>query len=297
MGISWVAAPPLFSLAKQGECLNDLLCLGRPTNFLSETQLRRLVAGFGLDWSEADIADISSATYCEPLLRKLGFKSIRSLDVSGYEDAEIIHDLNDPIPPELEASADCIFAGGTIEHVFNAAQALDNVVRLLRVGGTAVLASPMNGYIGHGFYQYSPELFYRFFEANGFEDIRCYLVGRGYPQRWFHVIDPAVAGQRIEFLTDERTEIVVLARKARALAKMVVPQQSDYASDGWMAEPETMAVRNDSWRTQDASAISKLITRASRSGAVAMRLLFGVGMPGVTNGRFFQKVDPFTRRF
>ena len=99
--------------------------------------------------------------------------------------------------------------------------------------------------------------------------------------------------ETVELGTAVKTKVL----RARALAKMVVLQQSDYASDGWMAEPETMAVRNDSWHTQDASAISKLITRASRSGAVAMRLLFGVGMPGVTNGRFFQKVDPFTRRF
>lgn len=296
MGISWVEAPALLSLAKAGLAHKDLLCLGRPSNFLSEAQLGRLASGFGFDWSEADIQAFARDTYSDLLLQRLGFETIRSLDVSGYEGAEIIHDLNRPIPAELEGTAGCIYAGGTIEHVFNVAVALDNVVRLLKVGGTAVLTAPMNGYVGHGFYQFSPELFFRFFEANGCEDVRCYLVGRGYPQRWFRVIDPKVAGQRIEFLTDERTEIIVIARKAKALPEMVVPQQSDYELDSWTKDPGEMAGLNDTWRVTSAPVVKKVRERVGRSVAVASRLMFGIGMPGVKTGRFFTPVDPCTER-
>jgi hypothetical protein len=40
---------------------------------------------------------------------------------------------------------------------------------LLKVGGTFVASTPANYFMGHGFYQFSPELFFRLFcPENGF---------------------------------------------------------------------------------------------------------------------------------
>ena len=49
-----------------------------------------------------------------------GAETIKSLDVSGYQNADILFDLNDDIlPKNLQETADFIFDGSTIEHIFN----------------------------------------------------------------------------------------------------------------------------------------------------------------------------------
>lgn len=297
MGISLVEAPPLFSLSKFERLSGDVLCLGRPAIYLTPGQLLRLADGYQMNWSRSEIEDIHQSTFAEPLLKKLGFGNVRSMDVSDYENAEVIHDLNVPVPKELENSASFIYGGGTIEHVFDVATALSNIVRMLRVGGTVLLTAPANGSIGHGFYQFSPELFYRYFEVNGFDDTRCYLVGRGYPQRWYRAIDPKVAGQRIEFQTMEPTEILVIARKSKDLPEPVVPQQSDYAEFSWKLTAETSKVLSDEQRQTSAPAISKLLARTRNSRDLVLRQIFGIGMPGMAGKPAFEPVNAFGGRF
>jgi hypothetical protein len=62
-----------------------------------------------------------------------------------------------------------VYDGGTIEHVFNAVQAFKNGMEMVRVGGHFIQVNPANNFMGHGFWQFSPELIYRVFSAeNGF---------------------------------------------------------------------------------------------------------------------------------
>ena len=56
--------------------------------------------------------------------------------------------------------------GGTLEHVFDYPTALRNAMRMVRVGGHLILNAPVNNFPGHGFYQISPELFFRCFHDN-----------------------------------------------------------------------------------------------------------------------------------
>lgn len=102
--------------------------------------------------------------YSETLFAKLGFGKIESLDMSDFEGATILHDLNAPVPKALEQQFDLIFDGGTIEHVFNVPTALANVFRMLRPGGMFVSANGMNGWVGHGMYQFNPELVWTFWQ-------------------------------------------------------------------------------------------------------------------------------------
>jgi hypothetical protein len=46
--------------------------------------------------------------------------------VSPYEGAEIIHDLNRPVPDKLKESADFIVDGSTLDNVFDPAMVLRN---------------------------------------------------------------------------------------------------------------------------------------------------------------------------
>src|SRR5574341_140267 len=55
----------------------------------------------------------------EAFLRLLGAETVQAMDVSDHEGAQIIHDLNRPIPPSLRGRFDMVLDGGTLEHVFD----------------------------------------------------------------------------------------------------------------------------------------------------------------------------------
>ena len=102
--------------------------------------------------------------YAETLFRNLGFGEIETMDYAPYEGPVIEQDLNEPVPAKLHNEFDFIFDGGTIEHVFNVPQALENVYKMLKPGGRFVSANGMNGWVGHGMYQFSPELVWTFWK-------------------------------------------------------------------------------------------------------------------------------------
>jgi len=102
-----------------------------------------------------------------------------TLDVSDYEDAEHIHDLNHPVPPALANRFGVIIDGGTLEHVFDPAQTLRNMKAMLKPGGRIIHMNPMNNWAEHGYYQLSPTLFHDFYVTNGFEFVECLVIGVG----------------------------------------------------------------------------------------------------------------------
>ena len=270
-----------------------ILSFGRPELFLTKRHLQELVRGLGLSWSSEEIDRIVESKYGERFLERAGFRTIRSLDASRYEGADIVHDLNEPIPTTLEGVTRFLYANGTIEHVFNIATALHNVTRLLCTGGTALLTGPANGQCGHGFYQFSPEFFYRFFEANGFEDARVYVVGRKNPHRWFYAKDPRRLKQRVEFMTMEPTEIIAIARKVRELSSLQIPQQSDYAQDLWQADVTEPS--NSKWSPKKWTVSSVLYNKVLFPCAVGLRYFAGIGMPVLDRHPFFESIDPLRR--
>lgn len=100
----------------------------------------------------------------------------QALDNSDYEAAEIVWDLNQPAPAELERRFGLIFDGGTLEHVFDTRVALQNLCRMVKPGGRIIHTNPASNYLAHGFYQFSPTLYYDFYGANGFRDLRCFIA-------------------------------------------------------------------------------------------------------------------------
>lgn len=106
----------------------------------------------------------------------LGAREVQALDYSAYENAEIVHDLNVPVPARLRGCFDLIVDAGTLEHVFDVRQSLTNLALLLRPGGRIVHISPANNYTNHGFYQFSPTLFFDYYSANGFAGLRGYIA-------------------------------------------------------------------------------------------------------------------------
>jgi len=174
-------------------------------------------------------------SYADGFLRTfLGAKNIRSLDYSAFEGADIVHDMNVPTPTSLDEQFDAVIDGGTLEHVYNVPVAWQSCMRMLKIGGRLFLFTTANNFCGHGFYQFSPELFFRLFRAeNGFQIEHVLLVeyrlrgGFSLRPSCYAMIDPAVAGARSMVYTHSRVLCFVRAQKT-ASTSFSTPLQSDY---------------------------------------------------------------------
>lgn len=177
--------------------------------------------------------------YAEPFFQQvLGAQAVESLDYSAYEQANIVHDLNLPLPREHEEQYDAVVDGGTLEHVFDYPAAIRNAMLLPKVGGSLYLCTPANNSFGHGLYQFSPDLFHRLLSpANGFRMVKmalvmCYFVEaeRGTWSRRFEVKDPAAVGRRSLMLSAYPSLLLVQAVKESPVPARISVLQSDYVA-------------------------------------------------------------------
>ncbi|HYV40056.1 MAG TPA: class I SAM-dependent methyltransferase [Gemmataceae bacterium] len=109
---------------------------------------------------------------------QLGFENVQSCDTCDYEQATHIFDMNHPSPDQLNNRFDVILDGGTLEHIFNVPQAFGNLHKMLKVGGRAIHVFPVSNHVDHGFYSFSPTLFWDYYQANGYQVEHCYLTGQ-----------------------------------------------------------------------------------------------------------------------
>ena len=99
-------------------------------------------------------------------------------------------------------------------------------------GGRFVSVTIPNNWCGHGFYQFSPELFFRALgPENGFSLVEMYFADvEG--TAFYRVADPAAVRERVQLWTSDPVFLLVHARRdAVRDVFATTPQQSDYVSD------------------------------------------------------------------
>jgi SAM-dependent methyltransferase len=220
----------LIAAKKRGLSLGDTLTIGRLDLNVYPAKLRQMLGQAGLP-NEAFSPDVPDSGYSEPVFLSLGARSVSALDVSDFEGAEFVHDLNLPVRDELKQRFDLVYDGGTLEHVFNFPVALRNCMEMVREGGRFITHTCANNWCGHGFYQFSPELFYNVLsEDNGFEVERMILHVVGPYNQWYEVANPQDIRSRVELFNAFPLQLLVQARRTK-IAPMFTktPQQSDYA--------------------------------------------------------------------
>ena len=229
MGLDFNSAKFFQSEVKKGLILGQMLTLGRQSIHMDRPTYQKFLTPLGISQQETEFAD--------DFFRGLGAKSINVMDFSNYEGANVLHDMNQPIGPDSREKYDCVFDGGSLEHVFNLPQALKNCMEMVKVGGYFVTIAPGNAYCGHGFYQFSPELYYSALSTeNGYSVERLLFVSH---DQWYSVRRPADVKGRVELLTDTPTMLFVSAKRIEQKPIFAVwPQQSDY-SVAWTSEKKT----------------------------------------------------------
>lgn len=189
MGLATPALRFLIREHKRQPFTGSLLTLGRQGIYATHAEVRRLLRSEGIRAFRlpADIATTTNipAWQAGPQQRftndtaffyALTGQRMATLDVSDYEGADYIWDLNLPVPPVWEHQFDLILDFGTLEHIFDTKQALWNINRMLRPDGRIIHMLPASNYVEHGFYSFSPTLFYDYYSLNRFTNLRAYLA-------------------------------------------------------------------------------------------------------------------------
>lgn len=232
MGVTYAEALALRDAVRAGATFHRTATIGRHWLLTRGDGLPELLAAAGVPEAARAAFLADPPEWADDLFRLLGAAEVTSLDASAYEGATVVHDLNDPIPPDLAGRFDFVFDGGTLEHVFDFPRAIRNEMELTRVGGHLLISTTANNQLGHGFYQFSPELFYRVFSPdNGFEVVDMTLTEWD-SRRRYGVVDPAAVGRRVElYATAPKLGLTVLARRTDLRPVLARPPvQSDYAA-------------------------------------------------------------------
>ncbi len=233
----------LLSHRRQGVSFRKTLLLGRQQVFLRPSEIEGLAKEFPEFAIQIRSCKPAFGDFSEVWLKTcLGSEIVDSVDASDFEGATIVHDMNldidqADVPSDVVGTYDAVIDAGSLEHIFNVPVALQNCMRLLKTGGVLCLATVANNYCGHGFYQFSPELFFRVLQPeNGFENLEVLLLRHPFPgaelsgsQQIYQVKDPLQVGSRVGIVTSSPVMIIASATKCSDVECFrKFPQQSDY---------------------------------------------------------------------
>ena len=133
MGVDLNCAQLLLRAKKNGASFERMATLGRQGLHANRPALISILRNAGYQLS-ADIERklLDAATvYAEEFFRLLGAKQITAIDASDYEGAQVVHDMNRPIPDSLADSFDLVLDGETLEHVFNFPTGIQNAMQMV----------------------------------------------------------------------------------------------------------------------------------------------------------------------
>lgn len=109
----------------------------------------------------------------------LGVTETLAIDVSDFEGADTVHDLNRPVSPELEASCGLLVDGSLLDNIFDPTTALKKIARrLLEPGGRCFvhnMGSTSADFAGIPYTMFTPLWFFDYFVWNEFEYCQVYI--------------------------------------------------------------------------------------------------------------------------
>lgn len=138
-------------------------------------------------------------------------KKVYSVDL--YDaNADFRWDLNLPVPKKFNNTFKVLIDIGTLEHIFDTRQCLENYFHLVANGGLFVLVTPVNGFFGHGFHVFNPETLLSALDKNGFKVMyKKFITSTG-----IEITDPDLPGNIL---------LWIVANKVKKIDKFIIPQQ------------------------------------------------------------------------
>lgn len=236
-----------FHLKQTGASFERVAMLGRQQLFgVTRNDLVRSAGKFGFKMTLKEADDILKFDngYAEGFYKWLGATVVDSFDASNYESATQIWDMNGPLPESHRGGYDFVFDGGTLEHVFNYPSALREALTLPASGGIFFSATPSDSYLGHGFYQFGPDLAFEVLTArNGYRNLGVYLVEQHANPVFYQIAPPESGRGRTLVSTSNPTQMLWCGERISEVPGFLTAYQPDYSSAWISAEsPESSRI-------------------------------------------------------
>jgi hypothetical protein len=140
--------------------------------------------------------------------------------------------MNSGLPGEVKEQYTTVLDGGSLEHVFNFPMAIRNCMEMVSVGGHYLGITPANNLMGHGFYQFSPELYFSVFaRENGFDLISLIACEDRKRATWYAVRSPREVRRRVTLTNAVPVSLLIVAKRVmKTVIFETTPQQNDYLS-------------------------------------------------------------------
>lgn len=159
-----------------------------------------------------------------------GLDRVYSLDVSEYEQCDIVHNLNDRIPSSLAGQYDFIYDGGTFDHLVDLKNCFWNVIEMLKPGGRVFQLNAASNFTGAAYLSFGPDLFHDYYSLNKFADCKVYIadtndLGQVYDWDMYYFEQPT---SYRHFMTPSLQMVIVMAEKAIDSTSDQLPVQAQY---------------------------------------------------------------------
>jgi hypothetical protein len=218
--------------------------LGRQTVYLTVEGAGRLIRACGVEPQstliELDVQTRGAAALQSEYISDrmffsmLGVEKIVAIDYTDYEGAEVIIDLNVPLPDPHVESIDFLFGGSVLDNIFDPATYLINVSKLLRPGGR-VFDQNVISQIHHAYLLVTPAWLLDYYVINRFENLQVYIAEHS-AGGFIHMYGVLTsADEMVSDFGPPRGSlalgVIVIAEKGMQSTADVLPIQDQYRSE------------------------------------------------------------------
>ncbi|MDR0575927.1 MAG: hypothetical protein LBG96_18205 [Tannerella sp.] len=244
MGISRKSLLSMCYMREKGVDFTHTVTIGRQSCLLNKREIDLILAKYDPLYLDKGVGIIESmfakSQFSESLFEYFGAKYVDSIDYSDFESATIIHDMNTPVEEHLKNKYTLVWDGGCLEHVFNFPVAIKNCMDMVKPHGHLILETPANNFFGHGFYQFSPELFFSLLDThNSFINTKIYMQDNA--GNWYEVPSFKEIGKRLIMPPSSRESLMlVVSEKMSEVPETLSVYQSDYVAE-WKLPPPAAA--------------------------------------------------------
>jgi hypothetical protein len=290
MGLDRNGTKLLLYAKSLGVDFGKTIMLGRQGLHVDKKHLQNNLSQFGITNVSAEDILKEEGRYAEPFLRLLGAKEIYSIDASDYESATVIHDMNLPIADKYKKNYGVVIDGGSLEHIFNFPVAIKNCMEMVKIGGYFLGITPANNFFGHGFYQFSPDLYFKVFSPeNGFKmEKLIFFIDKKNP-KWYEVKDPDEVKTRVTLCNNYPSYLFVIGKRISDTPIFeTTPQQGFYQKLLWKDEGRKSEVKPTSSKTSIITKVLNLI--ADKLELFFIRLSVAFKETGYSDKNFFKRI-------
>jgi len=184
MGINAVAASFILHEHKHRPIEGTVLTIGRQSVGLTAPELDTLLTRFDVPKRPVEYQideQTVGVSRAKPYITQESFfaaftdAKVASLDVSDYEQADVVCDLQGTLPKMYHGYADFIFNGSCLDNIFDPAAALRNMSLLAKPQGRIYSFEQGNAH-PTAYVKYSADWFMDYYALNRFADCKTYIV-------------------------------------------------------------------------------------------------------------------------